>query len=166
MAKLDELVKDFVCGNRDSFDQIYEETKKGVYLSIYAIIKDKSTIEELMQETFLKALESINSYKIGTNFNAWISRIARNTAINYYNKNKRTVLIEFEDYDQYSAQSNETPLLDSALKILDGNEKEVFMYRIVLNYKFKDIAKLLDINLKTAFYLYKKAISKVKEQVL
>lgn len=165
MAELDRLVKEFINGNKDSFDLIYEQTKQSVYLSIYAIIKDHSSIDDIMQDTYLKAIDAILSYKIGTNFKAWISRIARNNAINYYNKELRSINLEVEDFDDKFSVDTSTPLIDSALEILDGNEKEIFVYRIILGYKFKDIAKVLDMNLKTAYFQYKKAINKIKEQL-
>ena len=165
MAELDKLVKDFINGNKDSFDLIYERTKQSVYLSIYAIIKDHCAVDDIMQDTYLKAINAILSYKIGTNFKAWISRIARNNAINYYNKESKCETIEVEDFDSRFSSNNSTPLIDSALEILDGTQKDIFIYRIVLGYKFKDIAKVLDMNLKTAHFQYKKAIDKIKEQI-
>ena len=165
MAKLDNLVKEFLNGNKDSFDLIYEETKKSVYLSIYQIIKDKSAIDDLIQDTYLKAIEKMDSYKLGSNFNAWISTIARNNAINYYNKRSRVDLIEDKDYDEDLSSNDSTPLIDMALSILDGDEKDVFVYHIILGYKFKDISKILDSTLKHVFYIYQKAIKKIKEQL-
>lgn len=165
MAKLDSLIRNYLNGDKDCFNMIYEETKQSVYLSIYAIIKDHNAINDLMQDTYLKALDNITSYQIGTNFKAWISKIARNNALNYYNKNQRIDYLDIEDYDNKFAKDISTPLIDTALRILEGKEKDIFIYRIILDYKFKDIAHILDINLKTAFYLYKKAITKIKEQI-
>ena len=165
MAELDKLVEQYVNGNKDVFDQIYEETKRSVYLSIYAIISDHDMAESIMQDAYLKALDALASYKVGSNFKAWISRIARNTAINYYNRESKISYVDAYDNDEAFGSSSSTPLIDSALAILDGSEKEVFTYRIILGYKFKDIGKILNMNLKTAFAIYKKAINKVKEQI-
>ena len=52
MAELDKLVKDFINGNKDSFDLIYEQTKQSAYLSIYAIIKDNCAVDDIMQDTY------------------------------------------------------------------------------------------------------------------
>ena len=48
--ELDSYVLDYIEGNKDAFDVIYQETKKNVYLSIYTIIKNQTTIEDLMQD--------------------------------------------------------------------------------------------------------------------
>ena len=120
MAELDNLIKEFINGNKDSFDLIYDQTKQSVYLSIYAIIKDHSAVDDIMQDTYLKAIDAILSYKIGTNFKAWISRIARNNAINYYNKEAKCENIEVEDFDERFSVDTKTPLIDAALEILEG----------------------------------------------
>ena len=73
--------------------------------------------------------------------------------------------IEVEDFDERFSVDTKTPLIDAALEILEGNEKEIFIYRIILGYKFKDIAKALDMNIKSAYFQYKKAINKIKEQI-
>ena len=83
--ELDKCIIDFLDGDESSFDLIYHETKKSVYLSIYTIIKNQDTIEDLMQDTYMKAINALNYYKIGTNFKAWISRIAETTPLTILN---------------------------------------------------------------------------------
>ena len=74
---LDRHIQKYLDGDSYEFDYIYEETKKYVYLSIYTYIKNQMTIDDLMQDTYMKAIDNLKSYKIGTNFYAWISIIAR-----------------------------------------------------------------------------------------
>ena len=50
--ELEMLVERYRLGESELFDDIYYETQKAVYLSISTIIKDKSTIEDLMQEAY------------------------------------------------------------------------------------------------------------------
>ena len=87
-SELDKYIVKFKNGDDEAFNTIYDETKKIVYLSIYSIIKSKDVIEDLMQDTYLKAIRALEYYVLGTNFKAWISKIAHNLAINEYNKNK------------------------------------------------------------------------------
>ena len=96
-SKLDKHVKKYLKGDSFEFDIIYEETKKFVYLSIYTYVKNQMTIDDLMQDTYLKVIENIDKYRIGTNFNSWICTIARNIAINYYHKNKKAPYPQYID---------------------------------------------------------------------
>ena len=159
---LDKHIQKYLDGDNYEFDYIYEETKKYVYLSIYTYIKNQMTIDDLMQDTYMKAIDNLKSYKIGTNFYAWISIIARNTAINYYNKNKRIDIVE-----EYIAgeNPNSDSLVSFALSVLNGLERDVVMYHIVLNMKFDDISKIIDKPLGTVYSIYKKAIQKIKNKI-
>ena len=161
-TNLDKQVKKYLNGNSDAFEIIYEETKKYVYLSIYPYVKNQMTIDDLMQDTYMKVIEKIHTYKLGTNFYAWISIIARNTAINYYNKNKRIDLIE--EYIEGQNPNNDS-LIDTALRVLTGLEREVIVYHIILNMKFNDISKILDKPLGTVYSIYKKAIQIIKDKI-
>ncbi|MDD3170772.1 MAG: RNA polymerase sigma factor [Bacilli bacterium] len=164
--ELDNYINLYLSGQEDAFDVIYYETQKTVYLSIYNIIKDRSLIEDIMQDTYLKAINSIEYYKKGTNFQAWISTIARNQAINVYNKRKKETLVDpVDNIKFFESPVEKNSLLEKALKVLDGLEKDIIVYHIVLNFKFQDIANILEIPLSTVFFMYKKALSKIKKEV-
>ena len=165
--ELDIYIEKYISGEHDAFDIIYNETKKSVYLSIYTIIKDQMLIEDLMQDTYIKTINSIEYYKLGTNFKAWISRIARNLAINLYNKRKREVLLDMQENEHVfdSPISQETPYLDTAMKILEGYEKEIVVYHIMLSFTFKSISEILGLPLGTVFWTYQKALKKIKSEL-
>lgn len=164
--ELEKLVERYRNGEQELFDDIYYETQKGVYLSISTIIKDKSTVEDLMQDVYIKAINNLASYRVGTNFSAWICTIARNHAINYYKRKKREILVDEIDEDYlFTANDNRDSVLAKALAILEGEERDIILYHIVLNFKFKDIANMLNIPLSTAFFIYKKALNKIKKEL-
>ena len=159
---LDKHITKYLDGDSYEFDYIYEQTKKHVYLSIYTYVKNQMVIDDLMQDTYMKAIDNLKSYKIGTNFYAWISMIARNIAINYYNKNKKIEIVE--EYIGGENPNNDS-LLSFALNVLQGLERDVIIYHIVLNMKFNDIAKILDKPLGTVYSIYKKAIENIKKKL-
>ncbi|NLD27061.1 MAG: RNA polymerase sigma factor [Acholeplasmataceae bacterium] len=164
--ELDNFIERYLNGDTSAFDIIYEETKKSVYLSIYSLIKDRSSIEDLMQDTYMKAINSLDYYQIGTNFRAWISRIARNTTINYLKKKNREDVVDPQETTIISELEDKgNLLLDQALRILSEPEKEIIVYRIVLNYTFKEISSILNIPLGTVFWNYQRAIKKIKREL-
>ena len=119
-----------------------------------------------MQEAYIKAINNLDSYKSGTNFQAWICTIARNHTINFYNRKKKETLVDsVEDAYLFTTEDNRDSLLSRALKILDGDEKEIIVYHIILNFKFKDISDILNLPLSTVFFVYKKALAKIKKEL-
>src|SRR5690554_8143745 len=163
--ELDKCIIDFLDGDESSFDLIYHETKKSVYLSIYTIIKNQDTIEDLMQDTYMKAINALNYYKIGTNFKAWISRIARNNALNYIKRQNREGIIDAAERPDIYGSTSESYFLDFATRNLTEMEKDIIIYRVILDLKFKEIADVMDIPLGTIYWNYQNAIKKIKEEI-
>jgi RNA polymerase sigma-70 factor (ECF subfamily) len=64
-------------------DAKFEELSMPLFDQLYNfahwLTRDKSEAEDLVQETYAKALRGFSGFQVGTNFRAWIFRILRNT---------------------------------------------------------------------------------------
>jgi RNA polymerase sigma-70 factor, ECF subfamily len=165
--KLDYAVQKFKQGDEAYFDIIYEETKTKVYYTILSIVKDHSLAEDLMQETYLKMIEALPKYKRKNQFPAWIATIARNLAINTFNKRKKELLVDIDE-SEYMFGSEESPqenryYLDKLLNVLNDDEKQVVIRHVILDEKHKDIALALDKPLGTITWMYQNALKKLKK---
>jgi len=120
--------------------------------------------EDLVQETFLKALRGYPSFKPGSNFKAWIFRILRNTHLTSRTglAARRTVWLddELEASHPETAIDNQTPELNllalsdraaihSALEQLPPPLLEVVLLCDVEEMKYREIATVLDIPIGT-----------------
>jgi len=166
MDQIHVIIEELREKNYQSFDIFYNLTKNQVFYAIINIVRDKDLAQDLMQDTYIKFLEKIDQYKTGSNPYAYLSMIARNTAINTYNRQKRLVhsdeLIE-------SIPSPESALDDQdifkILDLLDEIEKEVVTLHIINDLKFREIAKILKKPLGTVLWIYNKAIKKLRVKV-
>ena len=81
------------------------------------LIKNTSEVEDVAQETFIKALRAIQQFRGDSAFYTWLYRIAVNTAKNHlFSKGKRPITLselskneDSESYDAIDAVSNESP---------------------------------------------------------
>ncbi len=164
--ELNLCVKEYMDGNIEKFNDIYYETKKIVYLSIYSILGNSAEIEDIMQDTYMKMINNLDSYKLGTNFKAWISSIARNLSLNEYNKKKRIVELGDDEMDSINYQYDNS-LINKSLYILnnDTDMKQIFVYRIIFNMGFRDISDIMNIPKSTIHDTYKKMIKIIKENL-
>ncbi|MCM1042837.1 MAG: RNA polymerase sigma factor [Corallococcus sp.] len=89
--QLNRIVSRIKRGDEESFAQLYEATKKGVFSYVYSIVRDYQTAEDVMQDTYVKVKLNISKYRDGTNFAAWLLQIAKNTAYNCMRKSNREV---------------------------------------------------------------------------
>ena len=163
---LKDLVQQLQNGNMSVFDDIYYETKNIVFYTILSIIKDYSASEDLMQETYLKALEKIHTYKPKGSFKSWIVTVARNLALNEYKKRKRELMIDpqTDEYIFGSTQSNSEQqlIIEEMLKKLKDKEQEIVILHVIGDMKHKEIAKLLNMPLGTVTWTYSEAMKKLK----
>lgn len=160
------LVKRLQNGDLTAFDEIYHQTKNIVFYTILSIIKDRNGSEDLMQETYLKALEKIHIYKFKGSFTSWIVTIARNLALNEYNKRKRELKIDpqTDEYIFGTSKDNteQEMIMEELLDTLKDVEREIVLLHIVGDLKHREIAKILDIPLGTVTWTYSEAIKKLK----
>lgn len=165
-AELKELVKILQSGDISAFDRIYYLTKDTVYYTILGIVKDTNLSEDLMQETYLKALEKIHSYKPRANFKSWLITIARNLAINEYNKRKRELQVDIQ-VDEFlfgatESNSENELIVKEMLETLKDEEREIVILHVIGDLKHREIAKLLDKPIGTITWMYNEAIKKLK----
>src|SRR5688500_12455505 len=94
-----QLVSLYRDGNEDAFEVLLHRHKSKIYTAIYLIVKDRYTAEDLLQETFVKAINTIRGgrYNEEGKFLPWISRIAHNLAIDHFRKEKRYPEVVLED---------------------------------------------------------------------
>ena len=93
----------------------FEELAMPLFDSLYNfarwLTQNREEAEDLVQETFVKALKGFPSFQQGTNFRAWMYRILRNTFLTSRSglAATRTVALETEGEEQVVAVSRETP---------------------------------------------------------
>jgi RNA polymerase sigma-70 factor (ECF subfamily) len=165
--RLTQAVKAFKNGHEDAFDIIYEETKTKVYYTILHVVKDHALAEDLMQETYLKMIEALPTYKTQNQFAAWIGMIAKNLAINTYNKRKKETLVDVSENPYLFGESFEdnekSYYLNTLLNKLSKDEKEIVIRHVLLDQKHKAIAEALNKPLGTITWMYREALKKLRE---
>lgn len=165
---LDEIIEEFRLCNYNHFNEFYNETKKNVFFTIAAIIKDRDAIDDLMQDTYIKFLENISKYQAKMKINAYLSTIAHNIAINYYNREKKLVhseeIIDYIPNEEKNKKDNSSIEVLELLKDLDDMSKEIVILHTINDLKFKDISKIVNKPLGTVLWIYNKAIKELRKK--
>jgi RNA polymerase sigma factor, sigma-70 family len=143
----------------------FEELALPLFASLYNhahwLTRNQAEAEDLVQETFFKALRAFDSFEPDTDFKAWIFRILRNTFLTTRTgiAASRTVFLEDhpEAVDTVSGPTPEHTLirldnqaaLHAALEQLHPPFREVLLLCDVEEIKYKDIAVILDVPIGT-----------------
>jgi RNA polymerase sigma-70 factor (ECF subfamily) len=144
------------------FEQLALPLFASLYNHAHWLTRDPSEAEDLVQESFSKALRAFDTFQPGTNFKAWIFRILRNTFLTTRTgiAASRTVFLEDQPSTLDTASAGPTPedilvrldnqaALHAALEQLPPQLREVLLLCDVEEIKYKDIAAILDVPIGT-----------------
>ena len=92
-----QLIENAKAGSETAFEQIYEEYFDRIYAYIAARIGNRFDAEDLTEDVFVRALQSIGSFKWqGISIGAWLFRIAHNVTVDHLRKNSRRQTVPIE----------------------------------------------------------------------
>lgn len=155
-------------GDISALTVIYDCMARQMFALALSILKNYADAEDAMQETFLKVIQSIGTYRKDGNARAWLLSITRNTAIDIMRKKKDIVCIE--DFSAIPKQSSHRDftdrlILDEALMKLEQNDREIVVLKIVSGMKFSEISELIGLPLTTVQKRYQRALKSLKKQM-
>ena len=161
-----ELLSLYIGGNEEAFEELLNRHKDRVFTTIYLIVKDRYTAEDLLQEVFIKAIRTIKSgrYNEEGKFLPWILRIAHNLSIDHFRKAKRYPLIVMEDgssvfntldfsegsIEEEHIKRDTYNLLKAYIKDLPDSQREVLVMRHYMKMSFQEIADETNVSINTA----------------
>ena len=152
MQNEDSLVQRAKQHDQEALAQLYEENFDRIYRYVVLKIGDRTEAEDITQQVFLKALQSISAFKWkGVPFSAWLYRIAHNQVVDYLRrKTKRTTVplnesIKSSDDDPVLAAERNINMesLSLATRKLTRAQQEVISLRFVGELPVAQVAKVM-----------------------
>jgi RNA polymerase sigma-70 factor (ECF subfamily) len=176
-----ELVSLYIAGDEKAFEILVNRHKNRVFTSIMLIVKDTDVAQDLLQDSFIKAIHTMKGgrYNEEGKFSSWISRIAHNLAIDYFRKEKRNPTTQLEDnikafnsltYAEDSAEAlqirEETfARLKAMIELLPENQKEVLIMRHYADMSFQEIAEATGVSINTALGRMRYALINLRKKM-
>lgn len=155
-------------GDRPAFAQLVECYWDRLYRWLYQLSRNRHTAEDLTQETFLKALAGLKKFQAGTNFAAWLFRIAHNNYANHCRmaaRRREPLPVEVPDRQRgpldQAASAEELRNLAKAIQRLPDEFRAALLLRVEQGLSFREIAAILDLTEETARWRVFKARQKL-----
>jgi len=134
------------------FDQLYNFARW--------LTQDTAEAEDLVQETYIKALRGFSSFQAGTNFRAWIYRILRNSFLSSRTGLKTTIALDEEAHEDLLPAESMTPesiliekmdqeIVRQALADLPMAFREILLLCEVEEMSYQEISEALTIPIGT-----------------
>lgn len=132
------------------FEEIYKEYYPQIYYYLLKLSSDKDCAEELTQETFFRALKSIDSFRGDCEISTWLCQIAKNCFYTYARREKITVNSDLLLNEEITGKSVEEVVSDKEAYIkiqeilhqIGDPYKEVFWMRAFAELSFAQIASI------------------------
>jgi RNA polymerase sigma-70 factor (ECF subfamily) len=164
----------------DSFEELAIPLFDQLYNFAHWLTQNRDEAEDLVQETYVKALKGFSSFQLGTNFRAWIYRILRNTFLTSRKGLKVTMTVPF-DFDEEEegpepAIEHDTPetlllarssheSLQSAIDQLPVHFREILLLCEVEEMSYQEIADTLAVPIGTVMSRLSRARQTLRNQL-
>jgi RNA polymerase sigma-70 factor, ECF subfamily len=144
------------------FEELATPLLDQLYNFAHWLTQNREEAEDLVQETYIKALRGFSSFQLGTNFRAWMYRILRNTFLTSRTglRATSTVSLDSEEDEADLAVESETPetilmsrsnsqLVQRAIENLPLHYREIILLCEVEEMSYQEIAETLSIPIGT-----------------
>lgn len=156
----DEMITRARRGDREALAQLYRCYRENVYRICLRMVRNPSDAEDLAQETFLRVINKIHTFRGDSQFSTWLYRVTKNVALMQLRKPKLATM-DFDDardLDEFiesvnrargtpEAESHATDgvLLEAAIQQLPSGYGKVLVLHDVLGYRHAEISKMTGI---------------------
>lgn len=145
--------------DNDSHRALFEAYYKRTYAVAYNILRRRENAEDITQDAFVKAFQSLHQLQDGAKFGAWLAVIASNLARNYLKREKKIILTEELPEISTGSASNDTEAsalrglelerVRKAIRDLPPEQYQAVVLQYYHDLKVEEIAEMLNIRVGT-----------------
>jgi RNA polymerase sigma-70 factor (ECF subfamily) len=154
MDPTSDLVHRCVSGDSAAFERLVREHMNVVLGLAYNYVGNFSTAEDIAQETFVQAFQSLGTLRDGARFKVWLLKIARNKSIDAIRRNQNLISLDQNKVLQNEILSRPIPEPDekfeyteeqllAAVQSLRQDYREIFVMKHIDNLSYKEISNIL-----------------------
>lgn len=141
------MIRQILAGNKQAFAELERKYRRLIAGYIRRMIRDEDDAEDIIQETFIKAYNALESFKPGYSFSAWINRIASNTCIDFLRKKRFNVVSLSQSINPAGEDDNEFDVRDPDLlpdELIMSEEKSRIVRKAIesLPENYRKVIKL------------------------
>ncbi|MEQ9229608.1 MAG: RNA polymerase sigma factor [Cyclobacteriaceae bacterium] len=162
-----DLIERAMVNDQEAQFELYKKYNAAMYNTALRITKNTALAEDVLQESFLNAFQSLVFYRGEASFGSWLKRIVINKAITMAKKESRFELVEEESQldsiepEELTIEYDVEGVKQAIMELPDGFRTVLSLY-LLEGYDHKEIAEILDISESTSKTQYKRAKDKLR----
>ncbi|MEZ6003050.1 MAG: sigma-70 family RNA polymerase sigma factor [Planctomycetota bacterium] len=180
----EELVQLTLAGDRSAFQVLVERHQHRIFRLARHYLRSNAEVEDMVQDTFLKAFSKLDTFQSNSSFFTWVYRIAKNTILDNLKRKGRSPVRAMEDPEDSlgrvaEGRSGRVPMPDarmmkseitrvtrSVLETLPDIFREVLVLRELEGQSYQEIAETLEISIGTVESRIFRARAKFKDKLM
>ena len=176
------LIQDCLRGRTEAFGELIRRYQDRLYNTVYRLLGNAEDARDVVQDAFINAFQSLDSFKGDSRFFTWLYRIAMNTAFSFKRKQRAVLSIHracegntaLEPLDPSEAtqpdfaleQADEERLLQRALLQLSADHRAVLIMKDMEGQKYEAMAEILQVPIGTIRSRLHRARMELRELLL
>ncbi len=155
-------------------EKIYNEYFKVVYRYLICLTHNQEIAEDLVQETFCKAITNIDKFRGDCKISMWLCQIAKNLWLNELKKNEKILTTDIDlleisercNLEEDISNKEEIKILYEKVSKLDPQIRKIVYLKLMGNLTFKEIGEIMgksEIWARVNFYRAKQKLKEVEE---
>ena len=178
-------------GDKEALKEIYVAYAGFLFHFLLGILRNRENAEDVTSEFFIKSCDIADKYVPGTGHRAWLSRIARNMAVDFLRSNKKEIpydageqgfeamaasdetlnergrtgggtISESDNRDATAEEAVANLTVKEALDRLKPAEREIVHLKIIGDMTFEEISNILETPMGTVTWRYREAMKKLR----
>jgi len=159
-----EVIKRILSGEKELYEILVRRNNQKLYRVIRSYVKDEAEIEDIMQESYIKAFTKLYQFKLESVFSTWLIRIGINESLarlkekgklyhlNEQSDNLSNTILEMPDNKQLNPQDKmmrkeAKQILENAIDSLDIKYKTVYIMKEVEEMSLKEVSVALGLTI-------------------
>lgn len=166
------LIWRFKGGSRDAFRRIYEKYESFLLTLAANLLGDGSAAEDVVQDVFVSFVQSVERFRLRGSLKSYLATCVANRARDCIRKRKRRRTVAVNDAEQLISDANEPvqlvinseelQRLKLAMTGLPYEQREAVVLHLNGDLKFRQIAKLQEVSIKTDQSRYRYGLDKLR----
>ena len=161
---------------KKNFSKIYEEYIDRIYRFIYLKVDSEETAKDICAQTFLKAWEFYRQNPNIESFSGFLYKIARNTIIDYYRKDKKINIVSPEEVkpsllsqdsgiEQKAILNSDLERIKKAISFLKEDYQNVIIWHYLDEMEISEISKIMQKSEQSVRVLLHRALKSLREKL-
>ena len=155
----------FTRGEEKAIEKVYLEYKNLMYFIIASYVPNKFDVEDILSDSFIKAVEHREEVKKPASLKSYLAQIAKNQALNFLKAQKEIPSSDVID-EMYGEEDKSNTLLSTLEPLLTNKETIVTYLKAGFSYTWEAISIETGISVSSARRIYETAKEKLRKELL